>query len=317
MESSQSQAEPGEEMSFEQESPQDFNKAGRSHSYRQTCGRGLFTDGGRSAFPRDRLVAVSLALLNAVLLIAAVVTGIYCAKANDDYLQINSDAAPLMIELDYLLNNSSEVIKAKLEAEAALETERKDHMQRKLQLKHQNNLLDSLQSQIETLLAEKRKLQNNKTALEESCGRCRPGWTFIKSSCYYFSNSLSDSKKNWPDSRADCISRGGDLLVINDLQEQLLVSENLPVMKTIGLWWQQGYWMGLTDAVTEGTWVWINNVTEVETMYWKQWQPNHIGAQSGHCVAAVYHMDARKTWYNGNCQNHLFNWVCEMEPTQV
>lgn len=56
---------------------------------------------------------------------------------------------------------------------------------------------------------------------EENCGRCLPGWILLKSSCYYFSPRVSDSKKNWPDSRADCISHGGDLLVINNLEEQV------------------------------------------------------------------------------------------------
>ena len=59
-------------------------------------------------------------------------------------------------------------------------------------------------------------------ATEESCGRCRAGWALLKSSCYYFSSKhVPDSKKNWADSRADCIRQGGDLLVINDLQEQV------------------------------------------------------------------------------------------------
>lgn len=56
---------------------------------------------------------------------------------------------------------------------------------------------------------------------EENCGRCLPGWILLKSSCYYFSPRVSNSKKNWPDSRADCISHGGDLLVINNLEEQV------------------------------------------------------------------------------------------------
>lgn len=60
---------------------------------------GLFTEGGGSVFPYHRLVILSLGLLNAVLLIAAVVIGIYCKyessqKTTDDlYLMFSSFSA--------------------------------------------------------------------------------------------------------------------------------------------------------------------------------------------------------------------------------
>lgn len=47
---------------------------------------------------------------------------------------------------------------------------------------------------------------------------------------------------------------------------QQLMSDNFPKKSTSSLWWQNGFWIGLTDVVREGTWVWINNVTEVEVM---------------------------------------------------
>lgn len=39
---------------------------------------GMFTEKGRSAFSRHRVVILSLGLLNAVLLLTAAVIGIYC-----------------------------------------------------------------------------------------------------------------------------------------------------------------------------------------------------------------------------------------------
>ncbi|KAI3367775.1 hypothetical protein L3Q82_026606 [Scortum barcoo] len=268
-------------------------------------------------FPHHRLVILSLGLLNAGLLIAAVVIGIYCnfyasgAKAQD--LQV-PDSAPIIIEINYLRNHSS-IIRAKLEAQVALAKERTNHVGLKQQVKQQIALTDTLQGQIETLNEKRTYLQSNKTALEANCGRCPAGWTLLKSTCYFFSCHVTEDKKNWQDSRADCISRGGDLVVINNLAEQQLLSDNFPKQSRGSVWWQNGFWIGLTDVVTEGIWVWINNVTEVETMYWRNGQPNHEGPQSGNCAAFFHYGDPTKVWYNGNCQEHLYNWMCEMPPS--
>ncbi|XP_032356220.1 CD209 antigen-like protein C [Etheostoma spectabile] len=300
------QSEQKEEMSFEQNIYQDFNTNGHSGFHHQTFGQ----ERCGSAFPLHRLV--TLGLLNAVLLIAAVVIGIYCSKS--DYLQVpHSDAIPLLFEVDYLRNHSDIIVRAKLDIQTQLVKVRTSHLQLKLQVMQTETLNDHLQRQIETLQTERTNLQYNKTTLEQSCGRCPKGWSLLKSSCYYFSHHVSNSKKNWLDSRANCISQGGDLLVINNLEEQKLISDNFPKGKS-SLWWQDGYWIGLTDVVTAGTWVWVNNVTEAETMYWRRGHPATYGLLSGNCAAFIY-FASEKTWYNGNCLTLLLNWICEMDPS--
>uniref|UniRef100_A0A3B4H8Q8 C-type lectin domain-containing protein n=1 Tax=Pundamilia nyererei TaxID=303518 RepID=A0A3B4H8Q8_9CICH len=54
---------------------------------------------------------------------------------------------------------------------------------------------------------------------EETCGRCPTGWLLLKTSCYYFSHHEINSRKNWTESRQYCINQGGDLLVINNLED--------------------------------------------------------------------------------------------------
>ncbi|XP_072221126.1 uncharacterized protein [Leuresthes tenuis] len=304
-----------EEMSFEQNIYQDLSRDRRSFSLRKTFRQGLFAVRAGPGFPHHRLVILTLGLLNAVLLIAAVVIGIHCDKAKD--LQIlDSSAASLVVELKYLRNHS-DVIRAKTEAQAALVKERTNHVQLKLQLKQKMAITDMLLGRIEILELEKANIQTNRSTLDENCGRCQPDWLLLKSSCYYFSRHEASERKNWSDSRADCISRGGDLLVINNLGEQQIVSDHFPRQSSIAQWWLNGYWIGLTDLEAPGTWAWIHNVTDVTTMYWRFGQPNLSGPQSGNCAAFFNYGDSMKTFYNGNCNQQKLNWICEMQPRKV
>ncbi|XP_004540730.3 C-type lectin domain family 10 member A-like [Maylandia zebra] len=301
-------------MTFEKIS-QDFSTDGHSVSHRQRFRQGLFADGSRPAFPHHRLVILSLSLLNAVLLIAAVVTGIYCVKAKDFQVS-DSSVSPLLIEMNHLRNHSG-IVKERLEAQAKLVKERTNHVQLKLQVKQLKVENDLLQRQIETLNAAKSNLQTNKTLLEETCGRCPTGWLLLKTSCYYFSHHEINSRKNWTESRQYCINQGGDLLVINNLEEQLLITDNFQKVSSSGVWWQNGYWVGLTDVVTEGTWVWVNNVTEVDSMYWRSGQPDSSAEEKKNCAAFLFFTDNVKTWYNVECSSKQLNWICEMEPKQT
>ncbi|XP_060938991.1 macrophage mannose receptor 1-like [Limanda limanda] len=176
-------------------------------------------------------------------------TAVNCSKAKD--LQApNSAAMPFIVELNYLRSNHSEMIRAKLESQAALVRERANQMHLMLQIKQQKIVTDVHQRHIETIEIEK-----------------------------------------------------------------IFLNENLPHQHSpSATWWHNSFWMGLTDVGANGTWVWINNVTEVETMFWFDGQPNYIGDQKGNCVASYQSRETKKTWINGNCKVNLLNWVCEMEP---
>ncbi|XP_034015409.1 CD209 antigen-like protein E [Thalassophryne amazonica] len=236
---------------------------------------------GGSFFTRHRLVLLGLILLNAILLIVTVVLGIYCAKVKE-------------------------------EAHEKSETERTAHEQTLLQLTQQKNLSDDLRKQVEMLQEERTRLLYNQTTLKESCSKCQPGWILLNSSCYFFSNPASNPKRNWPNSRADCISRGADLVVIDNWEEQQLLNDNYKTDSTSKTWWENGYWIGLTDIETEEKWVWINNVTQVET-YWIPGEPNNHGPDGEDCGAFYFNGDPMKTRYDGKCQYHLYNWLCEIK----
>ncbi|XP_037097884.1 CD209 antigen-like protein E isoform X2 [Syngnathus acus] len=302
MENIQSQPEQVEETPAEQNISEAF-RTNRAQKFHQGAG---------SSILHHRVTLVLLGLLNAVLLIVAVVLAIYCANANEDHLLTpHSAVSSLIIERNYLRNHSH-ILKVEKDAEADLVKEQTSHIQLKLQLKQQTTMADTLWSQIKILHTEKEQLEATRALIEQNCGRCPSGWTLLKTTCYYFSLPESNDKKNWPDSRADCIGRGGDLLVIDNLQEQVLINENAPKVTSSSVWWQNGFWIGLRDIESQGRWTWLDNTSAIETGYWRNNQPSTTGPQTGNCAVLYYFSDTRKTWFNGNCQNQLYDWICEM-----
>uniref|UniRef100_H3C434 C-type lectin domain-containing protein n=1 Tax=Tetraodon nigroviridis TaxID=99883 RepID=H3C434_TETNG len=145
-----------------------------------------------------------------------------------------------------------------------------------------------------------------------SCGKCGPGWLLLNTTCYFHSKSASLPLRNWWESRADCTTRGGNLAVIDNIEEQYLPKLD----PSIRPWWKSGgTWIGLSDAHAEGNWVWINNVTQEHGKgYWIQGEPNNYGPSTGEdCAAFVNIKNPRQTWYDASCSEEK-HWLCETEP---
>ncbi|XP_047672620.1 C-type lectin domain family 4 member C-like [Tachysurus fulvidraco] len=71
------------------------------------------------------------------------------------------------------------------------------------------------------------------------------GWTSFQSKLYY----ISTEKKNWTESREDCIKRGADLVIINSKEEQTFVE---------ALNKNRGNYIGLSDCDKEGNFKWVD-----------------------------------------------------------
>ncbi|XP_073340274.1 uncharacterized protein [Pagrus major] len=305
MENPQRRTDAGQKISFIPKLSQvSFNNDGHFRSRDQIQGR----DGS------NRLVLLCLGLLNFVLLIIAVVLGINCAKVREGPFHVSHPAVTQVLdELNYLRSNHSDVIEAEEAAKNAFERAVKNHAQLKEKIEQQKTINDNYQKQMEELQKEQTNLQSNMTALEGNCGRCLSGWVLHNLSCYYFSNNEpSTVTKNWHDSRADCIRRGADLIVIDNKEEQRFVSDCLENVKSGHYIFWDGFWIGLTDTKREGTWVWINNVTEVERRYWMDGQPDddEWGEDCG--VAVHSSSNPWKTRFDASCQGEQRHWICEM-----
>uniref|UniRef100_A0A3B5MMP7 C-type lectin domain-containing protein n=1 Tax=Xiphophorus couchianus TaxID=32473 RepID=A0A3B5MMP7_9TELE len=71
---------------------------------------------------------------------------------------------------------------------------------------------------------------------------CPDEWLKFNCSCYQISGNGS-----WDEGREHCMRKGGDLVVINNPEEQNFLAE-----------FEQEAWIGLSDRETEGSWLWVD-----------------------------------------------------------
>ncbi|XP_068608183.1 C-type lectin domain family 4 member M-like [Brachionichthys hirsutus] len=268
---------------------------------------------GSRSLPLYPVFIVSLGLLNGILIIIAVVIGIYCANVSDISNLDRATTEAVIIEVEQLRIMHAHAIEAQKETEQTLKKEIKKRQQLEILLERNKTLSDVLQKQFETLQLEKATLQADTSDIYHSCEKCLSEWFLLNTTCYFHGKAASSPLKNWHDSRADCIRRGGDLTVIDSLEEQINLFEYLPkVEPNIHTWNKPGIWIGLTEFQTEGQWDWINNVT-VTARYWMSGEPNNYGPGGEQCGAIKNGKIPLQTWFDGKCDLPQ-EWLCEMQP---
>ncbi|XP_041828864.1 CD209 antigen-like protein E [Melanotaenia boesemani] len=269
---------------------------------------------GSKSLPTYTLVIMCLGLLNTVLLLTAVVLGIYCAKTSEEPGNFHVTQQMIISEVKRLQIKKNEAVIAQEEAQQALEEERRSYQQVLVNLASNKTLSDTLQKQIETQIAERTNLRTEKANLEESCGRCQPAWFLGNTSCYFYAKHTSYPRKNWTESSEDCVRRGGYLAIIDTWEEQANVFEHIPRVPWSSRFWEYGgVWIGLNDIQTEGTWVWVDNTTLRGEGFWHPGDPNNYGVSGENCViisSANIHNNGRFSWFDANCKVER-EWLCE------
>jgi hypothetical protein len=78
--------------------------------------------------------------------------------------------------------------------------------------------------------------------------------------------------ETWTDSQAEAVSLGGNLVTINDPAENSWVSSTFSTFDGI----TRALWIGLTDAASEGTFIWASGEPVLYTN-WAPGEPNNNG----------------------------------------
>ncbi|XP_069038821.1 CD209 antigen-like protein B [Lepisosteus oculatus] len=255
--------------------------------------------------PPYRLPAVCLGLLCAVLLIALIALTVYCIGKTQNISQLKD-------ELDHLRVNYSNLTAVcdRLQVNFSNLTAAHDKLLvdfRNLTTNNTNLSVSNvkLQEERKNLTSVITKLRkhfpvdrycsvSNQSTLEEECRPCPWGWELFSTKCYYFSTD----NLSWNDSRTACRKLGADLVVINSSSEQEFISN-----RTQGL----QYWMGMTDVVVEGTWIWVDG-TQPTVRYWNGVEPNNC--QNEDCLATTLDVKVVINWNDKKCELPLL-WICE------
>ncbi|XP_017574573.1 C-type lectin domain family 10 member A-like isoform X1 [Pygocentrus nattereri] len=135
-------------------------------------------------------------------------------------------------------------------------------------LQHNISMNDKI---IQQLQAEKKQTCDRQSlCVDQSC--CTGHWKYFNGKCYSFSTDV----KTWTASRDACVAAGGDLVIISNVEEEIFIKRSKPGDG------EQRYWVGLTDAVKEGDWRWLDGTRLSQTaQYWTGNEPdNWKGVQS-------------------------------------
>ena len=118
---------------------------------------------------------------------------------------------------------------------------------------------------------------------------------------YY--KAFLETNSTWWEAKFACDDIGGELVVINDAEEnefvRTLARENI-------------VWLGGTDEFEEGTWTWDNG----EDFSFKNWDKNQPSANSGHNFLILYGKSGK--WADTtDFSAKVKGYICEWKGTAV
>ncbi|XP_060949037.1 C-type lectin domain family 4 member E-like [Limanda limanda] len=144
---------------------------------------------------------------------------------------------------------------------------------------------------------------------DKTCPGYKDGWEPHGEKCYFFSLATS----SWTQSRTQCKSMSGDLVVINNREEQeFLVSRLMEKMVA----YEDKFWIGLTDSKKENEWIWVDDTQlDPRLTFWLGKDPDNWTNENpdGEDCARMGEKDGDKdlkTWVDKSCES-LQKYICE------
>ncbi|XP_071223548.1 C-type lectin domain family 4 member E-like isoform X2 [Salvelinus alpinus] len=195
-------------------------------------------------------------------------------------------------------------------------------------LKIKNRELQELQDKNKDLHEKKRAVQQQNEELRKqkpspSCPtnrgnkdcpkprNCAEDWEYYGGKCYYF----SPDKLTWVQSRDECITRGGHLVIIGSREEQKFLDQKIG--REITTEPEVKFWIGLTDSTNENEWLWVDNSSlNSSTRFWlgdkepDNWKGEKGEYPEGEDCARMGKPGGNTGWLDFNC-NKTQRRICE------
>ncbi|XP_062266135.1 C-type lectin domain family 4 member E-like isoform X2 [Platichthys flesus] len=148
---------------------------------------------------------------------------------------------------------------------------------------------------------------------DETCPRCEDGWEPHGGKCYFFSSVTL----TWNESRRQCKSKRGDLVVINSREEQRFLESRVMEKKD-----KPEFWIGLTDSEREGEWLWVDDTRlNASLTFWREGEPNNVKGENpdGEDCVTMWEKDGvtnLKTWFDQSCKSSKKS-ICEKTESWI
>ncbi|XP_041123668.1 CD209 antigen-like protein C [Polyodon spathula] len=154
---------------------------------------------------------------------------------------------------------------------------------------------------------------------ERVCKACPQNWELFNGKCYYFSTD----RMNRNSSRDNCTSLGGHLVIIESDGEQKFLSKKAwSIRHNVTKEDEKSHWIGLTDAVTEGTWLWVDGnplIGNVKAKFWATRTVDHgkepdnydkVDRSGEDCAQLQPKGNSHETWFDSSCTQQ-YKRICE------
>ncbi|XP_076079014.1 perlucin-like [Mytilus galloprovincialis] len=143
---------------------------------------------------------------------------------------------------------------------------------------------------------------------------CQRGWVHFGNSCYFFSTR----HKSWLDAATFCRAYHSELASVETRAENDFMTDTINRIKN-GLSKKRNsdpdFWIGGTDAVIEGLWIWAASGKAITYSNFHDNAPDNLvqnNPDGQNCLEIVQWTGKVGKWNDDNCLDES-HFICEME----